>query len=136
MAEIKINVAIKANPEKIYEAITTQQGLASWWAKQTIAKPELGFMNVFTFGTFRNEMQVTNLTANKNVEWKCVSSVEEWMGTNISFNLEEKDGTTILRFAHSNWKASTDMLARCTYDWSRFIRSLKSLCETGTGTPS
>lgn len=135
MAEIRINVVIKAIPEKIYNAITTQEGLASWWAKQTTAKPEPGFVNVFTFGKFRNEMKVTTLTPNKRVEWKCVNSIEEWIGTDIIFDLEEKEGNTVLRFTHGGWRAITDTFAGCTYDWASFLKSLKALCETGTGTP-
>jgi uncharacterized protein YndB with AHSA1/START domain len=136
MTAIRHNVVIKTTPEKIYEAITTQEGLANWWAKQTTAKPEVGFVNTFTFGTFRNEMKVIHLSPNKKVEWQCIKSIEEWIDTNISFDLEEKDGRTILRFAHSGWRAVTDTFAGCNYDWGRFMTSLKSYCETGTGTPS
>jgi uncharacterized protein YndB with AHSA1/START domain len=136
MTEIRLNIAIKATPEKIFNAVTTQEGLECWWAKQTTAKPEVGFVNIFTFGKFRNEMKVTKLTAGKKVEWKCINSIDEWIDTSISFDLEEKDGRTILRFAHSGWKAVTDTFAGCTYDWALFMKSLKSLCETGTGTPS
>lgn len=136
MAEIRHNIVIKATPEKIYEAITTQEGLANWWAKQTTAKPEIGFVNIFVFGKFRNEMKVTQLISNNSVEWKCINSIEEWIDTNISFDLEEKEGRTILRFTHSGWRAVTDTFAGCNYDWGRFMTSLKSLCETGTGTPS
>ena len=136
MPEIKHNVIIKAPPEKIYQAITTQEGLANWWAKQTIAKPEVGFVNIFTFGTFRNEMKVTILNPNKKVEWKCINSIEEWIDTNILFDLEEKEGRTLLRFTHSGWRAVTDTFAGCNYDWGRFMTSLKLFCETGTGTPS
>lgn len=136
MADIRHNVVIKATPEKIYEAITTQEGLANWWCKQTTAKPEVGFVNTFTFGTFRNEMKVIVLDRNKKVEWQCVNSIEEWIDTNISFDLQEKEGRTLLRFAHSCWRAVTDTFAVCNYDWGRFIASLKSFCETGTGTPS
>lgn len=136
MAEIRINLSIKASPEKIYEAITTEKGLASWWAKQTIAKPELGFVNIFTFGEFRNKMKVTKLVPNNKVEWECIDSIEEWIGTYISFELKEKDEKTLLRFIHGGWKGATDTFAGCTYDWARFMTSLKSLCETGTGKPS
>lgn len=136
MTEIRHNVVIKATPDKIYHAVSTQQGLASWWAKQTIAKPEVGFVNTFTFGTIRNEMEVTRLTPNKKVEWKCIRSIEEWVDTNISFDLEEKDGRTLLRFTHSGWREVADMFAECNYAWGRFMTSLKSYCETGTGTPS
>ena len=135
MTAIRHNVVIKATPEKIYEAITTQEGLASWWAKQTIAKPEVGFTNVFTFGPYRNEMEVMQLTPNKSVDWKCINSIEEWVGTNISFDIEEKEGRTILRFTHGGWRAVTDTFADCNYNWALFVKSLKSLCETGTGAP-
>ena len=135
-ADIRINVVIKATSEKVYSAVTTQEGLEGWWCKQTTAKPELGFVNVFTFGKFRNEMKVTKLTTNRKVEWKCINSIEEQIGTEIFFDIEEKDGTTIVRFAHAGWRAVTDTFAGCTYDWAIFLKSLKSFCETGSGTPS
>jgi uncharacterized protein YndB with AHSA1/START domain len=136
MTEIRHNVAIKATSETIYKAITTQKGLENWWAKQTIAEPEVGFVNIFTFGNSRTEMKVSKLTNNKKVEWKCINSIEEWIDTTISFDLEEKGGRTILRFAHSGWRAVTDTFADCNYNWALFMKSLKSLCETGTGAPS
>jgi len=136
MTAIRHNVTVKVEPEKVFNAITTQQGLERWWAKQTTARPEVGFVNVFTFGKFRNEMKVSKLIPNKKVEWECINSIEEWIGTTISFDLEEKDGRTILRFSHSGWRAVTDTFAGCNYDWALFMKSLKSLCETGAGTPS
>jgi uncharacterized protein YndB with AHSA1/START domain len=135
MADIRHNVVIKAPVEKIYNAITTQEGLASWWTTDTIAKPEVGFLNIFVFGKFRNEMKVTELVHNKKVAWECTQSIQEWIGTYISFELEEKDNHTLLRFVHGAWKEVTDTFAGCNYDWASSIASLKSLCEKGTGTP-
>jgi uncharacterized protein YndB with AHSA1/START domain len=136
MADIRHKLVIKAPPEKVYEGITTQEGLADWWCKQTTANPQVGFVNTFTFGNSRSEMKVTELTPHKRVEWQCISSIDEWVDTKISFDLEEKDGRTILRFAHSSWREVTDLFDGCNYDWARFMTSLKSLCETGNGTPS
>jgi uncharacterized protein YndB with AHSA1/START domain len=136
MPDIRMNLKIKANPESIYNVLTTQEGLAGWWAKQTTARPEVGFVNIFSFGDFRNEMKVTQLLPNKKVVWECITSIEEWVGTSLIFDLEEKDGQTLLRFTHSGWNEVTDVFAGCTYDWARFMASLKSLCETGKGTPS
>lgn len=136
MLNIRINLKIKARPEQVYHAVTTQEGLSGWWAKDTKAEPAVGFINTFTFGTFINEMKVIKLETNSIAEWECVNSIEEWVGTYIRFDLEEINGQTLLRFTHGGWKAETDMFAGCTYDWARFMTSLKSLCETGTGTPS
>lgn len=136
MEKIRINVTIKATPEAVYKTLTTEEGLSSWWAKQTTAKPEVGFSNTFTFGTFINKMKVVELIPDEKVIWECVASIDEWVGTFISFELEEKSEKTLLRFTHGNWKELTDMFAGCTYDWARFMTSLKSLCETGTGNPA
>jgi uncharacterized protein YndB with AHSA1/START domain len=136
MADIRHKLVIKTSAEKVYEAVTTQKGLESWWCRQTTAKPEVGFVNTFTFGDSKNEMEITGLTPNKKVEWHCATAAEEWVNTDISFVLEEHDGRTILRFAHSNWKTATDFFDACNYTWGRFMTSLKSFCETGTGTPS
>jgi uncharacterized protein YndB with AHSA1/START domain len=135
MAEIRHNLGIKVSPEKIYEAITTQEGLTAWWCKHTVAKPEIGFVNKFTFGDFTIEMKVLSLDTNKRVEWQCNNADGEWAGTNISFDLEQQENRTLLRFSHNGWQSVTDMFAGCSYDWARFLASLKSLCENGTGSP-
>jgi uncharacterized protein YndB with AHSA1/START domain len=136
MEKIRINVTIKASSQVMYKALSTEDGLSSWWAKQTTAKPEIGFLNTFTFGTFVNKMKVVELIPGEKVVWECVESIDEWVGTFISFELEDKGEKTLLRFTHSHWKEITDMFAGCTYDWARFMGSLKALCETGTGDPA
>jgi uncharacterized protein YndB with AHSA1/START domain len=133
--DIRHNVVIKTTPPVVYQAITTQEGLSNWWAKQTTAKPEVGFLNTFTFGEFKNEMKVTDLVPQKRVAWQCIRSIDEWMNTTISFDLEERDGRTLVRFVHGDWRAVTDTYAACNYDWALFMKSLKSYCETGSGTP-
>jgi uncharacterized protein YndB with AHSA1/START domain len=136
MADIRHNLTIKVAHEQVYKAITTKEGLEAWWCKQTTAKPEVGFVNVFNFGQSTLQMKVTNLVPNQKVNWDCMNTGDEWMGTNVSFELEEKNGNTLLRFAHSNWAAVTDHFASCSYDWAKFLHSLKMLCETGAGNPS
>jgi uncharacterized protein YndB with AHSA1/START domain len=135
MEAIRHFLLIKTTPEKVFQAITTEEGLKSWWAKQAIARPEPGFVNVFTFGKFRNEFKVTKLVPNQIAEWLCIHSIEEWIGTTVSFDVEKKDGNSILRFSHSGWKEASDTFAKCNYDWAHFMKSLKLLCETGEGTP-
>ena len=133
--DIKHTITIKAAPGKVYQAITTQEGLAGWWTECT-AKPELGFVNVFKFnGQGVTKMKVITLVADKTVEWKCVDGWEEWIGTEISFNLAEKDNATTVHFAHKGWKEKNDDYVLCYKDWGLFMKSLKALCETGKGMP-
>lgn len=136
MEHIRHYLVIKAPVQKVYEAITTQDGLSKWWTKEAIAKPEEGFLNEFFFAKDDHQkMRVTHLDTNKAVHWTCEEGDPEWVNTKFSFELAEKDGKTILQFAHKDWREATDFYASCNYHWGYFMHSLKKLCETGQGTP-
>jgi uncharacterized protein YndB with AHSA1/START domain len=137
MEAIRHYLKINSTPETVFKAITTEDGLKGWWAKQTTARPEVGFVNRFKLGDSLNEMKITKLVPGRGVEWQCINNtVDEWVNTTLSFALEEKDGKTVLRFNHAGWKSATDMFAMCNYHWALFMKSLKMFCETGSGTPS
>jgi uncharacterized protein YndB with AHSA1/START domain len=126
---------IKAPVEKVYEAVTTQQGLAGWWTPETIAKPEVASIARFAFGDYFKEMKVEELKPYSRVKWLCIKGYEEWIGTTIMFELEPHSKGTILFFHHEGWQVYSDGFAYCSYDWALFLRSLKFLCETGKGFP-
>jgi uncharacterized protein YndB with AHSA1/START domain len=129
-------LVITAPAERVYRAVTEQDGLAGWWTPETIAKPEIGHINEFRFGDrYHNKMRISELKPNEKVVWECLQGDKEWVGTNISFDLENKDSSTILRFAHSGWKNETDFFASCNFNWGYYMQSLKSYCETGRGAP-
>jgi uncharacterized protein YndB with AHSA1/START domain len=136
MPSIRHFLIIFAAPEKVYHAVTEQDGLAGWWTAETVAKSEKGHINEFKFGDrYHNKMRVDELISNRRVAWECLRGDKEWVGTNITFDLEEKDGKTVLRFAHSGWKDETDFFASCNFNWGYYMQSLKSYCETGQGAP-
>ena len=66
--------------------------------------------------------------------WHCLEGDPEWIGTDISFDLEEKDEETILRFTHT-WREITEFYAHCNFQWGKYLVSLKEYCETGKGFP-
>ncbi len=136
MPSIKHYLLIKAQPEKVYNAITKTRGLKGWWTAEAKADEIVGGTAEFIFGEqYYNKMKITNLQDNKTVEWVCLEGDKEWIGTTFLFDLEEKDEGTILRFSHNNWKEETDFFASCNYNWGYYLTSLKQYCETGEGTP-
>lgn len=127
---------IEAPVEKVYEALTTQKGLAGWWTTDTLAKPEADSILRFAFGAdYYKEMKVEELKPYSKVKWLCVKGYEDWMGTTLSFELEPHAKGAVLLFHHDGWKDYTPAFASCSYDWALFLRSLKFLCETGKGFP-
>ena len=136
MAEIRHFLNIKSSPEKVYRAITEQEGLASWWTRETIAKPQIGSIAEFKFGDrYHNKMRVIRLVPHKIVEWECLMGDKEWIGTTFRFELIPDKENTNLRFTHGKWKEMTDFFASCNFQWGHYMRSLKDYCETGKGEP-
>lgn len=156
MPSIRHELIISAPAEKVYSAISSQEGLSAWWTPGTIAKAEVGTVARFAFGpTYFKEMKIAELKTSTRVKWICISGADEWIGTTISFKLEggnkktlsdahpetgdqlrqNKDNVTLLILQHDDWKDYTPMYAECTYTWGQFLRSLKLFCENGKGTP-
>ena len=136
MPDIVHLVTINADTLAVYRAITEQKGLSNWWTRDTIAKPEINSIAEFKFGKkYHNKMRITELIPNKKVTWKCEQADPEWVGTTLVFDLKDIGDQTILRFAHKNWKETTDFFANCNYHWGWYMTSLKNYCETGKGTP-
>ncbi|WP_343535393.1 SRPBCC domain-containing protein [Pedobacter sp.] len=127
---------IKTPVEIVYQALTTQEGLAGWWTPDTIAKPEVGSISRFTFGPdYFKEMEVIALKPYGLVKWRCIKAFEDWIGTTLTFELEAHQKGCVLLFHHDGWEAYTPEFASCSFDWALFFRSLKFLCETGKGFP-
>jgi len=136
MKSIYHRLLIEAPVEKVYEALTTREGLSGWWTPETIAKPEVGSISRFAFGpNYFKEMKIEELKSLSRVKWLCLKGHEEWIGTTVTFELQRHDKGTLLFFHHDGWKEYTQGFAVCSYDWALFLRSLKFLCETGKGSP-
>lgn len=135
MCEIKLLLHIHAPKEKVYEAITTIKGLSHWWTTQTTGECKPGSIIHFRFGTVGNDMKVLSQRACEWLLWECVDGPDDWLGTRISFQLDENGNKakTRVRFEHSGWKNANDFFAACTFTWGRFMESLRQYCQTGKG---
>ena len=81
-------------------------------------------------------MEVVSLDPNKNVHWRVTAGPEEWVRTDVIFNLSQEGEYTIVLFGHKNWRAANEFMSHCSTKWATFLLSLKELVETGTGKPS
>jgi hypothetical protein len=70
------------------------------------------------------------------VKWRCIEGPEEWIGTDITFELSQQDDQTIIIFGHRNWREAVEFTAHCSMKWAVFLLSLREYVETGKGKPS
>jgi hypothetical protein len=142
MADIIHRVGIQATVNKVYKALSTIQGLSYWWTQEVKGEEKVGGKITFTFrslsGNLLGEMvmEIMQLDAAKEVEWKCIEGPPEWIGTAITFQWSLQDNQVILLFGHRNWKEPVEFMAHCSMKWAVFLLSLRAYIETGLGSPS
>jgi uncharacterized protein YndB with AHSA1/START domain len=134
MVDILHRVGMTASPEKVYEALTTVDGLAAWWTTDTSGDGD-GVLE-FRFGEVGGfDMKVLDLKSGERVLWEVVDGPDEWVGTTVSFDLTTEGEWTIVLFEHAGWREPVEFMNHCSTKWAIFLMSLKSFVETGVGAP-
>jgi uncharacterized protein YndB with AHSA1/START domain len=131
MPDILHRVGINTPSEKVFAALSTIDGLSHWWIKDVAGETTHGGVILFGF----TDMKVVQSTPNRLVKWKCVRGPEEWVGTDVSFQLIPKDDQTFVLFTHGNWKEPVEFMHHCSTKWATFLLSLKDWLERGEGHP-
>lgn len=137
---------INATPEKVYQAITQENGLKEWWTTTCTAENKVGGEAIFHFGNIFNTMKIVQLMPHKIVQWECINQYDpsahlkkhdEWIGTTLTFQLKQNNsGGTDLDFTHEGLTSDLECYNVCFSAWSHFLKkSLKNYVETGKGQP-
>ena len=133
--DIVHSVDIKTTPERLYEAITTQKGLAGWWTPQVKAEATVGVLNEFHFVGTTLTFRVDTLEPDRHIAWSSVQVPPDWEGTRVLFDITLEDETVNLRFSHVGFPSTGGSFGVTSYSWAQYLRSIKLLLETGEGEP-
>jgi uncharacterized protein YndB with AHSA1/START domain len=135
MVDILHRIGVKtANPDKVYDALTTVDGLAGWWTQDTKNTDDVLQFRFPPVGGF--DMEVLEATPSKRVVWQVVDGPEEWVDTLIEWDLHQDGDWTIVLFKHQGWKEPVEFMNHCSTKWGSFLMSMKSLVEEGRGAPA
>ncbi len=134
MVDILHRVGATVAPDKVYDALTTIDGLAGWWTADTKGDAAPGGTLQFRFGPPGGfDMKVLEQRPSERVEWEVTDGPEEWIGTHVSFDLKQEDGYTIVLFKHEGWREPVEFMSHCSTRWATYLMSLKQFVETGAG---
>lgn len=137
MVDILHRVGMKgATPQDVYEALTTIEGLASWWTVDTTGEPDVGGLLAFRFPQGGFDMVVLEQEPGRTVLWEVVDGPAEWIGTTVRWELRQEGDYAIVLFSHQGWQEPVEFMHHCSTKWATFLVSLKQLVETGTGAPA
>jgi uncharacterized protein YndB with AHSA1/START domain len=141
MADILHRIGIRSSPDEVYKALANREGLAAWWTNNTQGESKVGGVLYFRFSAGGAEiggfaMKVVELHPARLVLWQVADGPEEWIGTKISFDLQQSGDHAIVLFKHQGWKEPVEFMHHCSTKWAIYLMSLKSLVETGKGSPN
>lgn len=90
---------IRASPVRVYEALTTAEGVRSWWTRDAVLDSKLGGWSKFGFYGHKvvTKARVDELKPPVRVLWTTVSSsaLGGWVGTTIAFDLRAESSDTL-----------------------------------------
>ncbi len=130
-------IEIAAEPKAVFDAITTQKGLSSWWTSDSVV-PKVQEKSVSEFG-FEKHAVVFKMRSEKIspklVLWSCVDGPGEWKGTRLKWEISKIKGGIELRFTHSRWKGTGKYFRMCNSTWGDLMYRLKNYAESGKADP-
>jgi uncharacterized protein YndB with AHSA1/START domain len=126
----------KRSPEQVYDALTTLDGIRGWWVDNTAGETDDSGVTEFRLGTDGPQIKVAESEPGRRVRWDVVGGAEEWIGTNVQWDLSQDGDYTIVLFKHEGWREPVEFMHHCSTKWATFLLSLKQLLENGTGAPA
>jgi uncharacterized protein YndB with AHSA1/START domain len=139
MPDILHLLTIKASPERVYQALTTAEGIRNWWTREAELEPRIGGKGEFRFyeGKGVTKVRVDMLEPPVRVGWTVTAANAPggWEGTTITFDLGAKGSDTVLSFAQRGFKQADEGYALVTTGWAYYLVSLQQYLERGKGTP-
>jgi uncharacterized protein YndB with AHSA1/START domain len=133
---IIIQLKIAATPEKIFQALTTEQGLAGWITPKAKTQASVGAVTELTFDSGNTlGFRIEALERPGRVVWAPAQAPIEWLESRLTFAATAAGSESALTFTHSGLPEGYPAYGFFTYCWGQYIRSLKLFLETGTGEP-
>ena len=135
MANICLTFGTTTDATKILEALTTIDGLASWWTQETSGNTNEGETVTFSFGGNGGfDMRVIRNSPTQ-IHWECTKGPDDWLGTRIEFDVRPQETHNQVMFRHAGWSSENPFFYHCSTKWATFLLSLRDYLEEGKGRP-
>ena len=135
--------SVDRTPLEAFEAITNVRG---WWSEDVEGVTD----QVGAEFKYRNKdihrctVRVTELVPGRKVSWlvlenyfNFIEDQTEWEGTEVVFDIVEKEGGAEVRFTHVGLVPEYDCYDVCTNAWAGYLNgSLPNLINKGKGQPN
>lgn len=139
--DIVLGLEMRAGPKTITEALTTAEGLRSFWTSDVTAEPVAGSEASFGFPGAPMPLQLTveRIEPGSRVEWTRPRNFPFWDETTISWELSEGEaGGARVLFRQAGFPDAQPewAYASIAQTWAMVLARLQVLTETGSAEPA
>ena len=136
-ASIQHEIAIGANVDKVFEAITTQNGLRGWNTVNVEGDGKVGSEWTLRYSGRPEFAWRIDKSGDRSVSWTCTRGPGDSVGTVARYVLEPlPDGRTRVFFTHDGWPGTHGNFTKCNTLWGGLLHHLKEFVESGKATPA
>ena len=136
MPDILHDFPIFAPISKVFEAVSTPEGLDRWWTLTSSGEPRPNNTFELQFGPeYDWRARVSRCESDRCFELELTDASADWLGTRVSFDLEPMDGGTHVHFAHRGWPSESQHYRTSSYCWAMYLRLLGRAVERGEVVP-
>jgi uncharacterized protein YndB with AHSA1/START domain len=119
MGDVLFTFDINAAPDVVRQALTTTEGIASFWTDKADIPEEVGETLKLGFPEAPRPFDLLLAQSDdKVIIWRTVTFPPQWVGTDIRWELSGSDGTSIVAFRHGSFADETEQ-GRVAYVWAR-----------------
>ena len=132
MADIFADFPIRASRERVFDALTTPEGLNAWWTMVCTGQSSPGSEYHLGFGPAYDWRAVVSAsTPNAEFDLEITHADDDWTGTHVGFSLSAEGGVTTVKFYHTGWPMANEHWRVSCYCWPIYLRLLRRYVETG-----
>jgi uncharacterized protein YndB with AHSA1/START domain len=132
-------IRIVAEPDAVFDALTTTDGLTAWWTPAAGSGATGGEL-VFTMNAPDPcVMHVDEATRPTFVQWTVTECnfERDWVGTRPTFTITPVDGgASEVGFVHQGLTPQLECIDMCRRGWDHYITILRDHVERGEGSPN
>ncbi len=137
MAKSSHKIRLHAAPDHVYQALTTQAGLQSWFTPHIEGQVSEGHKVKMSFSgkePFRWRMSAFKPAT--HVHWECLEGPGSAKGTSVTYTLNGQGGQTVLECDRDGWPEGHEAFATCNTLWGILMGRLKDYAETSKANPA
>ncbi len=132
MANIFHCFPINAPIDKVFDTISTHNGLDKWWTKTSLGEAAIGERFFLNFEPDDHWTAIVSKNIpEKEFELIIQDANDDWKDSKVGFCLKKKQNLTEVQFYHIDWKEENKHFRISNYCWAMYLRLLKRNLEFG-----